>query len=72
MLHWRITVLLKRELGCPKDCPTNRAPYIPLFRGSQIVPPLIRGGQEGFKQAPIVFWDFQIDEKKKVAFRKEY
>jgi thymidylate synthase ThyX len=24
------------------------------------------------KQAPIVFWDFQIDEKKKVAFRKEY
>jgi hypothetical protein len=23
------------------------------------------------KQAPIVFWDFEIDEKKNVAFRKE-
>jgi hypothetical protein len=44
---------------------------------------LTRGGQEGLmniclemlkimkKQAPIVFWDFEIDEKKKVASRKE-
>jgi hypothetical protein len=31
---------------------------------------LTRGGRRGFK-APIVFWDFEIDEKKKVAYRKE-
>jgi hypothetical protein len=23
------------------------------------------------KQAPIVFWDFEIDEKKKIAFKTE-
>jgi len=23
------------------------------------------------KQAPIVFWDFEIDEKKRIAFRRE-
>jgi hypothetical protein len=23
------------------------------------------------KQAPIVFWDFKIDEEKRIAFKKE-
>jgi hypothetical protein len=32
-----------------------------------------KGRQEGFlkKQAPIVFWDFHIDEKNRVAYRKD-
>ncbi|MGB8657037.1 MAG: hypothetical protein WCE90_04540 [Candidatus Zixiibacteriota bacterium] len=29
-----------------------------------------KGRQEGFlKQAPIVFWDFEIDEKKRIAVK---
>jgi hypothetical protein len=31
---------------------------------------LTRGGRRGFKE-PIVFWDFEIDEEKKIAFKKE-
>ena len=55
----------------------------PLVKGTQSIPPLTRGGQEGLmniclemlrimkKQAPIVFWDFEIDAEKKIAFKKD-
>ena len=61
----------------------NITPCFPLVRGTQSIPPLTRGGQEGLmniclemlkimkKQAPIVFWDFEIDEEKKIAFKKD-
>jgi len=55
----------------------------PFVRGTQSLPPLTRGGQEGLmniclemfrnneKTSPIVFWDFEIDEEKRIAFKTE-